>query len=700
MGNPLPRLWRWMLGRSLVVILSGIVLVAGVPAVAVIVASSLDARQVAERQAREDMRNLTRGLVAIQTHVTDQAQALLTTLAHAVALDERDLHALNRLFALLLSENPAMSNFFLTDVAGRVIASGLPSFVGVDLSDRTYYQTAMKRRGLGVSKFIRGRATQAPILAYALTDRGHGDAFSGVIGLSYYLEGYERFLQGLELPYHARVTLLDADGRRMVAYPARADFPLGKPATPHLWQRFRDAPEDIGFFIDNRQNGQEGLFSFARLRLGPDQPPYMTIIVSSARGEAFALADLQLRRGLFEGVGAIVLALLIAQLAGRVAIGRGVATLGDAAARLAGGDLAVRVPDAGGSLEIRRLGHSFNAMAEALETRQRELEQALAALGRMRSMLNNILESMPSAIIGLDDTGHLTHINNTAASLFGLDRDMVGRVSAASLPVLSGQTAMVDKALRERRSLVVEKLAIPRSGDTQFMDMLLYPLVANGTEGVVIRFDDVTERERALEEKTILLQEIHHRVKNNLQIILSFIGLQADEAEDPGERDRLRRLEIRIRSMALVHQQLYSHGDIATVDLAEYVKTLSESVLALFPGLARRVELVFETAPVRLSLDKAVPCGLLLGELLTNACKHAFPPGTTGELCVGCRQENGQALVWVQDDGVGLPATVVFEEAATMGLTLVKELARQLQGNVRRHTPPGGGLRLEATFPL
>ena len=701
MGKLLAGLRQWILGRSIATLLAGIVLMAGLPAIAIIVASSFDARQQAESRAWDEIGNLTRSLAALQQGVLHQAQGVLAALAHTDAAGSRDLPELNRVFASLLDDHPELSNIFLTDAAGRVVASGLPAFLGVDLSDRKYFQETVATGTFSVSGFIHGRATRKPILAFSMPDKDAAGRFLGVIGLSYYLDGYERFLNRIELPPKTRITFIDPDGKRMVAYPLDERFPLGVALVPRLWKLLGREPGDEGTFLAPRFTGGDGLFSFARLRLAPERPPYMTILVSAACDDVFQNADRQLRRGLISAVLATLLALAIALAAGRVSLGRGIASLADAADRLAAGDLDARAGADAGSLEVRRLGASFDAMADALQQRDQELEQAATALAKMRSMLHNILESMPSAIIGLDGTGHVTHVNDTASRLFGLDKDAaMGRDAVASLPLLGGYMQTVEQALRERRSLVVEKLSLPQDGDTHFLDMLFYPLVANGAEGVVIRFDDVTDRERALEEKTVLLKEIHHRVKNNLQIILSFIGLQADDAEDPAERDRLRRLEIRIRSMALVHQQLYSHGDFAAIDLAEYLRVLTEGVCNVYADVASRVRLRLETESVRLPLDKAVPCGLLCSELLTNACKHAFPGERTGNLRVGCRQEGGFARIWVEDDGEGLPPGFDAAGDSGMGMTLVAELTRQLEGAASFSTPPGGGLRFEATFPV
>jgi PAS domain S-box-containing protein len=697
--------WQWFLERSIGTLLLGVVLLAALPAMAVIVALSFESRGQAERQAWEEIRNLTRSLAAVQRGITVQADGILATLEHTFEVRDRDRAACTRLFEFLLRDHPEMSNIFMTDVAGQVTASALPSFVGVDLRDRRYFKEAMALKSFGVGEYILGRSTGKPILVFsrALLDAA-GNA-AGIIGLSYYLEGYEAFLARLDMPSLARITFLDAKGLRLVAHPPDARFPLGKPATGFLWESIDSSAADEGTFVAPRYSGGDGLFSFARLRLSPQSPPYMTILVSAASREVFHNADVQLRRGLASVLAATFLALLIARLAGRAAIGRGITNLADAAGRLAAGDLSARVPDDAGSLEVRRLGRSFNAMAAAHETRDRELTEAAAALGKMRGMLNNILESMPSAIIGCDSAGRVTHINRNAELLLGLDRDAaMGRTMAESMPALSTYRQTLEQSLRERRALVVEKLALPLDQATHLMDMLFYPLIANGAEGVVIRLDDVTEREQAratlernLEEKNILLKEIHHRVKNNLQIILSFISLQVEDATDAGERERFRQLEIRIRSMALVHQQLYHHGEVATIDMEEYAATLARGILGIFRKTLTEVSLVLDTAPLRLSLDKAVPCGLLLGELITNACKHAFAAGRAGTLRVGNRVEDGSVRLWVEDTGRGTPEGFDYARAQTMGMTLVKELVRQLHG--RAALSGDGGLRVEVVFP-
>ena len=543
MKVPVRALWTRLTGRSITSMLVGIVLLAALPAMTAIVWTGFDARSRAEAEAAYQLSIVSHSLDVAQRTITGQAINLLNSLAAAEPVRSRDMPAASVLFASIVRERSELSNLFVADAAGRVIASGLPSFMGVDLSDRKYFRDVATTGGPSVGDFILGRTTGKPVMVFAVPLHDADGVLSGVLGLSYFLDGYEHLLAGLEMPYHARVTLLDQSGRRMVAYPASPAYPLGQPAYPPAWARMRDSATDEGVFVGPRPTGEAALFSFIRLRLAPDRPPYLTIVITSALSEAYASADTLLYRGLALAGLATLLALAIARLAGQAAIGRGLATLGAATARLAGGDLAARAESSLGALELQQLGRNFNAMADTIEIRERQLAEAAKALDKVRNQLNNILESMPSAIIGLDAAGRVTHINAQAVALFGLTReDVLGSDAAVSVPFLAGHMHAMEAALRERRSMVLEGMPLRRDGDTHLMNMLFYPLVANGAEGVVIRVDDVTERERLRElmiqtEKMMsvggLAAGMAHEINNPLGSILQaaqVVEMQLDPA--------------------------------------------------------------------------------------------------------------------------------------------------------------------------
>jgi PAS domain S-box-containing protein len=208
---------------------------------------------------------------------------------------------------------------------------------------------------------------------------------------------------------------------------------------------------------------------------------------------------------------------------------------------------------------------------------------------------------------------------------------------------------------------------------------------------------DITERKWAeqqlresLAEKELLLREIHHRVKNNLQVVSSLVSLQADELADPQLREVFGELRNRVRSMALIHEKLYESGGLAKLNFADYVASLMQSVWSAHGVVGAGVKLHLEVEPVAVSVATAVPCGLILNELASNALKHAFP-SDGGEVTVGLSREpaTGRLRLWVRDNGVGLPADLDWRHAHSLGLRLVKMLARQLEGTVETRPGPG-----------
>jgi len=175
---------------------------------------------------------------------------------------------------------------------------------------------------------------------------------------------------------------------------------------------------------------------------------------------------------------------------------------------------------------------------------------------------------------------------------------------------------------------------------------------------------DVTERKRAeealqasLREKEVLLKEIHHRVKNNMQVISSLVSLQSDTIANPALRAIFNDLRDQVRTMALVHEKLYQSESLACVDFAEYAESLLAYLWRAHGEAAARVRLTLNVQPVSISIEQAVPCGLILNELVTNTLKHAFRDRTSGELTVELHADlDNKVCLSVSDNGVGLPA--------------------------------------------
>jgi two-component sensor histidine kinase len=203
------------------------------------------------------------------------------------------------------------------------------------------------------------------------------------------------------------------------------------------------------------------------------------------------------------------------------------------------------------------------------------------------------------------------------------------------------------------------------------------------------RSQELEERVRArtaqlsatLKEREILLQEIHHRVKNNLQVISSLINLQVRGLETGASRDALTECQARVYTIALIHESLYESRDYCNLPFSDYVRSLVTSVFQL-AGASSTVSLQLDLAPVSLTVDRAIPCGLILNELIVNALKHAFPDGRRGIIRVQLQNlADDRVALLVKDDGVGVPMDGDDHDGA-LGLQLVRTLAQQIHADL------------------
>jgi two-component sensor histidine kinase len=221
----------------------------------------------------------------------------------------------------------------------------------------------------------------------------------------------------------------------------------------------------------------------------------------------------------------------------------------------------------------------------------------------------------------------------------------------------------------------------------------------------------------SLQEKEVLLKEIHHRVKNNLQVISSLLKLQSNSVQDPSALEMFKESQNRVRSMALIHERLYRSDDLAKIDFAGYVRNLAASLIRSYSAGSEPVSLRTDIHGVSLGIDTAIPCGLVINELISNALKYAFPPGwhetqegnsqlsgngnaisREAEIRVELRPDQDQQLTLVvADNGVGFPLDLDFRNTASLGMRLVNTLVGQLEGTLE--LCGGDGTKFKITFP-
>jgi len=324
-----------------------------------------------------------------------------------------------------------------------------------------------------------------------------------------------------------------------------------------------------------------------------------------------------------------------------------------------------------------------------------ERKRAEEALRESEEKLSLALRSAGMGVWRLDLKEQSRYFDDQVCRCLGIDPDRFGGTveefySAIHPDDRDDLRAALDRTIRSGAPYQVEYRALWPDGSIRHVasrgqlaqDVTGRPLWVEGLLWDVTERRQAEERVRSsLHEKEVLLKEIHHRVKNNLQVIASLVGLQADSSEDGTVRDVLRDVTDRVRSMALVHEKLYQSESLARVDFAEYARSFLSYLWRAYK--ADTVRLMLDLEPVSLPVDVAVPCGLILNELAGNALKHAFRGRAEGEVTVSLRGKlDGRIVLSVRDNGIGLSPGFDWRQTNSLGLRLVHMLAGQLDAGV------------------
>lgn len=332
-------------------------------------------------------------------------------------------------------------------------------------------------------------------------------------------------------------------------------------------------------------------------------------------------------------------------------------------------------------------------------------------LRRTRDFLDKLLNYSNAPIIVWDPSFAITRFNHAFELLTGLKAgDVVGEPLDILFPDDRRDEAMahIRRAVAGERWEVVEIAIMRVDGKVRVVlwnsaniytddDTTLLATIAQGT--------DITERKQAedevrssLREKEVLLKEIHHRVKNNLQVISSLLSLQLAQVNDKQAVELFREGRDRVRSMAFIHEELYRDKHLSHVDFPGYVRTLTSSLFRSYGVNSSTVALEIDTSDVMLGIDTAIPCGLIVNELVSNSLKHAFPEGRKGKIRVSLRAEsNGKFVLVIHDDGIGLPLDVDSRNAQSLGLQLVYTLTEQIEGTIELNREHGTEFRIVFT---
>jgi PAS domain S-box-containing protein len=320
-----------------------------------------------------------------------------------------------------------------------------------------------------------------------------------------------------------------------------------------------------------------------------------------------------------------------------------------------------------------------------------------------------MVESAPSGMLMLDQTGVIRMINAQLEKQFGYSRQqLLGQPVELLVPERfraqhSTHRANFFASPSVRPMGAGRDLFGVRKDGTEFpIEIGLNPLNTADGPRVLASIVDITERKRtedqmqaSLKEKEVLVREVHHRVKNNLQVIYSLLRLQSKSVTDPKALELFKDSQARVKAMALLHETLYQSQDLSRIDMAGYISTLTGQLFKSYGISSNVVRLKLTIAPVSLSMETAITCGLLINELVSNSLKYAFPNGRTGEVAIDLSSNhNGAYTMIVADNGVGLPPDIDVGAVRSLGWQLVPMLVEQLTGTFELHRSAGTTVKL------
>lgn len=311
-----------------------------------------------------------------------------------------------------------------------------------------------------------------------------------------------------------------------------------------------------------------------------------------------------------------------------------------------------------------------------------------------------LIESARDVIFTLSAKGRIISLNKAFEDITGrkredwIGRDFTGLIHPDDLPIAM---AKFQNTIAGNKTEKYEIRFINVTGDELYGEILTAFIEQKNIPAEVLGIvRDVTERRNAeniilnsLREKEILLKEIHHRVKNNLQVIISLLNMQASEINDAEVMNSFREIQNRVVSMSLIHQSFYQSNSLSDIDFSVYIKRLAENLFKIFGFSKEQIFLHINTSGIYISIDTAIPLGLMINEVLSNSLKHGFNEYNKGEVYIDLSETGDGYLLKIGDSGSGMPEDIIPGKTNSLGMTLIKMLCEQIDGKIELNRAQG-----------
>jgi PAS domain S-box-containing protein len=359
-------------------------------------------------------------------------------------------------------------------------------------------------------------------------------------------------------------------------------------------------------------------------------------------------------------------------------------------------------------VSLNRLELSEEVYVQAIVRDLTDQKKAQEKLRRSEELFRKLFLKAPGALIMVDKENRVKRVNQSFEELFGyseeeligkdIDKEIVSEEEYHSAPRMPGDDFKEGKFYQD-------VVRYTKEGEPRDILLGAIPVYLDDDPiagfGIYIDVTEQKENERklkeSLEEKRVLLEEIHHRVKNNLAIISGLLQLQAFETADEKTRNALNDSQLRIQSIGLVHELLYQSENFIDISFEEYITKLIETVKNTLPFDHQHIDVKIETGNFSLDINQAIPSAILINELVTNAYKHAFENGDSGTIWIRLEEVENEIKIVVEDDGIGLPEGFSIQDQSSIGMSLIQTLTQQLEGKLDYSTTAQGA-RFSVSF--